>query len=384
MNAGKIELSTYECLDNSTIQEWNELASDNLFQHSKFLEVLRRAKVEDSKMHFVMVKCNDEAIASTVLTEYRLDLGLFMGSQSFISRVRKRWPSFLYIDVLFCGTPVSSGQSNFQVRVPIIDVLPEVLSYMQAFAHGHGIKHLIVKELNDAQRREWSSILKEKGYFHGYSLPETTIRVNWSAYADYLNSLKSSYRRQILKSLNLSAKRINDLPKIIENQVNILSSAEVNLDDFFEKYLSVMDRALVKMETLNKDFFKNLFRDFSDDLVVFTYVRPSGERSYFLCVKFRSTLYFLWTARTDSDSDNDYFILLQAIVKFGIENNFETIHMGQTSYYPKMRIGAFLEDRHVFHKCASPILHNLLKACRYLIYPKEKTHQIEPFKSAEE
>lgn len=380
MHMDKSNIQVKSSLGKSDQGEWDLLAQSNFFQQSKFLNAVQKSNIADSKMHFVSMHSGNKLSGSFIWTEFKLDLAIFLGENGAITWIRNYWKSFLYIDVLFCGTPVSAGQSNFEIRNNLEEAFSEFLTHTLQWARKNRIRHIIFKELNPHQNQTWSKALLSYRFFHGYSLPETTLKINWPSYQAYILSLKSRYRRQVLKSLGSTIDNIANLRSIIFEQVRILHSTEVELDDVYKKYLSVMDRAEVKLETLPREFFAYLFQDFDKDVLIFSNSKISPDASYFIVIPFKDTLYFLWTARNANKSDKDYFILLQAIIAYAIENSFKYIHLGQTAYYPKMRIGAKIEPRHIYHHCTLKPLHWILNKLRYTIYPHHPITNIDPFK----
>ena len=107
---------------------------------------------------------------------------------------------------------------------------------------------------------------EKEGFFLANSIPYMHLDVQWPGFNEYLFSLRHHYRRRIL----LSLKKINYAEPVIvsfseydnesETPAWVLAEPDEKFsDEFYKMYLGVMERTATKLETLNRDFFKNLF-----------------------------------------------------------------------------------------------------------------------------
>ena len=65
-----------------------------------------------------------------------------------------------------------------------------------------------------------------------------------------------------------------------------------------------------------------------------------------------------------------YFNMLYRIIKLGIELNKKTIELGQTCYYPKLKLGSRLKSLFMYIKFRNPILHKLFSPFMNGMFPK--------------
>ena len=360
-------------------------APHNPFHELDFLKVVEVSKIENAVFDYLIFYKKNKPIATAVLSCFSIDLSLFVGEQIWVKKAKKIRPSFFDVNILFCGTPISIGHTNFHCIDDLEKCLFLLNQKMEEIAKERKVKILIIKEVSEIVKNNYEPILKTKGWFAGHSLPDTKLNIPWENYTDYLASMKSQYRRQVLStlaSMNQGVKPTSQKSEmVLEESIKILPSKEVSVKDIFEKYLAVMDRATVKLETLNLSFFANLQKQYNGQLKYFVSKVGTEDSCYAICFEKGKHLHFLWTAKEkNKDHINSYVNQLQAMILYAINNGIKKIHTGQTSYYPKMRIGGMSEERFIFFKSLHPIYHPILKSLRHIIFPPLPLEQLQPFK----
>jgi hypothetical protein len=118
-----------------------------------------------------------------------------------------------------------------------------------------------------------------------------------------------------------------------------------------------------------------------DELKLLAFIYDGEIVCVFAFTLQHGTLNFLWTGKKhDKDAFDSYHNLLNALVHIAIENKCQKIVLGQTSYYPKQRIGANTEDRFIYVKSRKPLVHALLKKLNPWIFPYMKVPALNVFK----
>ena len=69
------------------------------------------------------------------------------------------------------------------------------------------------------------------------------------------------------------------------------------------------------------------------------------------------------------------------MISYAIQHKVKLLHLGQTAYYAKMRIGGVHHPRFVYFKCLNRFQHLILKSLRLLIFPELKLEQLNVFQS---
>lgn len=175
----------------------------------------------------------------------------------------------------------------------------------------------------------------------------------FSDFQQYINDLRAPYRRKICKALE----RGKDLEFI---QVPPRQFTQ----EHYALYLSIMERTENPLETLPLNFFRecdaDIFevRDRRTNLLGFVQMKRAGATLYFMFCGFRKVLVKTKSQSEDSRQNKKegqlelnhidlYYNMLLFIIRYGIENGFERIEMGQTSEETKLKLGCVEVDRYL-------------------------------------
>ncbi len=86
----------------------------NLFMDPRFIATAQRSLRAARFWHVVFSTEAGVGVASASLCLYRVDLALLAGKamHKFLASLRRIYPKFLYVDVMFCGLPISVGGNS--------------------------------------------------------------------------------------------------------------------------------------------------------------------------------------------------------------------------------------------------------------------------------
>jgi hypothetical protein len=179
-------------------------------------------------------------------------------------------------------------------------------------------------------------------------LPSIRIQREFKDYKDYCDSLRSSYRRRLKKTL--------DNFKDVDESV---SECRSFTKEHYKLYLNVFKRSRTKLEKLKMDYFTNLPPEFK----LTTYKHSNKIITWHINLKDSKRMYFLiggidYQINQDKDA---YFNNLIGVVKESIEENCKEIEFGQTAEIPKMRVGGNLIDKYMFMYHKNPVIKGFFK-----------------------
>jgi hypothetical protein len=143
-----------------------------------------------------------------------------------------------------------------------------------------------------------------------------------------------------------------------------------------------MKRASSKLETLNLDFFINYFKSHIHKLIFIVLKDEDTLYGSAVLIPHHDELTFMLIGKnSEKDTHDTYFNLITAIVKYGIENKFARINMGQTSYYPKLRAGATSMNEYIYFRSNKVFMHTILKTLNKVLFPETKLKLLKVFKT---
>ena len=182
----------------------------------------------------------------------------------------------------------------------------------------------------------------------GRTLSTFVFENKFTSFNEYLNSLRSSYRRRINRALNKRDKL--EIVKIDRNKFN---------EKHYKLYLSIMDRTENPLETLSIDFFQKYdaeIYEFNDayflETVAFIQLKTIENKLCFLFGGFH---------KENNDIYDIYFNMLLKIVEIGIEKNIDTIEFGQTAEESKLKIGCREVPKYLYAHHSNPILNFIIQ-----------------------
>lgn len=379
-----LEVQSFNSIKEIDKKLWNSInKNQDIFHSYEFLCSVEESKIEDSKFWYLIAYFKGKPIGSAALSSFCVLLDLFTNKniQKVINLIRKKFPKLLKIRVLFCGLPISIGKNSITISNGFFlnNFIYEVVMQMEKIASQHEINFLCFKEYKEDEVK-WFDKLTEFGFIKLDSLPYVKMQVHWSTFDEYLSSMRHNYRRQIKNSLfNPTEKH----PIICEYQFSTDISAhseilmlfrpsEFDHQKFFNLYLQVMDRAKNKLEILNEDFFKNVFKQLDKKSMILTVIKDNSiyGAAYLVLDSNKITFLLAGLDYNYRDYHNVLINLIYGIIQIAIDKKCKSIELGQTSYELKQRVGGKCTDEYFFLKSSSLVMNTIIRIFKPLLFPK--------------
>jgi predicted N-acyltransferase len=364
---------------------WDSVnASHGFFRTHRFFSALESSAVEDAEYWYLALFEQGKPVATAVLSAFRVSLDLLLpsGARRVCEVARKVYPSFLRPRMLFCGVPVSIGKHTISCckGTDPERIICEISNRMEQIAQDHRIRYLCFKEFVET---EFPAItkLRERGYIHGHSIPTMRLPIRWKSFSAYVQSMRHHYRRKVRLSLHKlgitddssplspTAPPDNRFPRLVLRDFDHDSAGSL-----YELYREVMKRAETRLELLNRKFFERAAEYLPDNMVLLCLEDEKGIRGAALLGRNEPWLHFLFVGfdYVFRDRYQTYFNLLNGIIAFAIEQGFEVIDLGQTTYEIKNRLGAHAEPVHFYLRSRSAPTHTILSRLSRFLFPPTK------------
>ncbi len=181
----------------------------------------------------------------------------------------------------------------------------------------------------------------------GKTLSNFVFDNRFSSLDDYLNNLRSPYRRRINKALSYR-------DKLIIKKINNEKFSEEN----YKLYLSIMDRTDNPLETLPIEFFKEYdaelyeFSNTNNDVIGFIQLKTINDTLYFLFGGFK---------KEDIGKYDIYYNMLLKIIEVGIKKQVKTIEFGQTAEESKLKIGCREQYKYLYVHHSNCVLNFIIQ-----------------------
>ena len=368
---------TYK-LYNSTqaidLNDWQQVfdqSKSNLFMDVRFLLTMEKSMSDHSKFwHIIFYDENGNAHGCASLSSFKTDLSIIANqtTKKFVTFVRKKFPSFLWINVLFCGLPISLGQNHLLFtpeanQTEIIKLLDRILHQI---ATDEKARLIVYKEF-DSDESQQLDLLSHFGYLRAQSLPMNHFKPNFLEFNDYYIALKSKYRKQIRKSKD---KFENTGMHICQLQTSE-KILQIYTPEVHQLYETVVNKSKTKLETLPLMFFHELAINFPNQ-VYLTLAYQHEKIVGFMCsLRNESCFYCLFCGLDFSlNPESDlYFNLAYGAIELALNFPLSNIEVGQSADAFKARIGCYQNPLYLYVKGMGFMEELLLKTLFKFIFP---------------
>lgn len=374
-----MESKIYQNIDDIDSNLWDSLIPLNeIVKTHRFLRAVEHSNLKGCRYWYILFFERGNAVANAAL--FSMDFYLDVIAPSFVkaicSNVRKVAPSFLRVKLMGCGTPVATCANGIGVseRVHLEKVISSLTQTIFQIAKQEKAHCILYKEYTEQENKAFD-ILQSDGFIKLPSLPTSFVDISWSSFDEYLKSLKKKYR--------LLAK--NELAKLNTSRISITTceNFECYADELWTLYMNVYKKAEVKFEQLTPDFFRNIALNLKGESRVILIKLDGKIVGFELIVEDEVTLrpLYLGIDYVANKNYSIYFNSIYQIIKHGIERKKKVIELGQTSYYPKLKVGARVEPLYLSLKFKSPVAQYLLKYPLRAIFPERNYMPKNVFKN---
>lgn len=197
-------------------------------------------------------------------------------------------------------------------------------------------------------------------YMTGETLPTCMFKVEYKNINEYLNSLRSSYRRRIVNAI----RKTHDISVVNDNSI-----------DIYNLYLNTYNKSDYKLEKLERGFFENI------DASKLVFIKDNNPVGFVLLKKNKNKLIFMLCGMDYSiDTTDLYYYMLYKIIEYAILNKCDYIDFGQTSEETKLKLGCFLEKRYFYVHHSNMVLNKIASLMKGLLEYKYSFPEFNVFK----
>lgn len=279
---------------NDVPSTWDDIVGDNIYMKKAFLKFMEEID-QCSQTYYVITKDNKIDTIFMTYTRPSYNLGMFTKHNIVLKM------TLIYV-------PLSVTRPGIIYN----ECLNEALDVIKKIK---GPKMLL--NLNDMIIPKFAK---------GITCPKCILQIKWDSFEGYLNSLRSNYRYRYLKAM----KKAKDL------SITYLNDNHEFNNEMYECYLEVYNKSRIKVEKLPIAFFKGpFFKIFvlkKDDIILgFGQMLDNYPELIFEFVGINYQYNNLY---------DTYQRILLEILKYGIDNHYQTIDFGQTADEAKLKLGS--------------------------------------------
>jgi len=374
-----MKVKIYDSITEIGKKEWDSIVGKNhLICTYKYLEAIEKSQINDCRYYYPVIYDRDEIIAHACIYFISTKLDTFARgiTKKIINLIRRKWKGFLILNSLECGTPVALGSTiSFKNGVDKVAVIEQICQEIEDLAKKFRIKVVLFRDFYDEELSLYDHLIK-LGYKRVHNLPNTTIEIRWNNFDEYLNSMRSNYKKKIKKRME-KCYRGNITVEIFKNFSNYA-------DELEKLWMNVYGHAKeYKRERLSAIFFRNIDKCLGDCSAVILAKKDNIPIGFTLLLFDDETLIPMYSG-LDYNCNKEYYIyfnLLYKIVEVGIKEGMKDIDMGITTLIPKKDIGANVAPLYVYMKHFNPLLNGVIPKVFDLMTPQDNIKSRNVFKN---
>lgn len=372
--SGGLRLTIWRSVDDIDVDAWNAVRGDgDIFMDIRFLRAVEASMAPQTGFWYLLfTDAQNRPAAISCLSSYVIDGTLLIPegplkwSVKVLGRVMRQ---AVYYRVLFCGIPLSAGQSHLRI-CPSADtpaVIALLTATMDSIARSERAAVIVMKEFRDDERPAVDQV-EAYGFRRADSPPMNMFPPQWDSFDEFLNSLTSKQRWNFRHSIK----------KIDRNNIRVVrpdSASEVErlmTPEVHQLYEQVFNRSDTKVEYMPVEFFRRLAVELPEnsryvflmdgETVLGFGVSICDDKSY------RPLLAGIDYSR-NAEADL-YFNVIYETLSDALDHHVQEIHMGANAdSFKQSRLGCVPDRRSVYVKGVRTVISWILRHFFDLLFP---------------
>lgn len=336
---------------------WSQHAKGN-----RFNEVVEQGLGDQfEQRYFVLVNTRREqvSIQTFFLIKQDLTAGLPETVRNAVTRLRRRWRSLFFMQMLMVGSPAE--ESLLDCEEPwAIEALRTAL---EKYARQARIGLVLLKDF-PAEYRDLLTVFTAQNYQRIPGLPGVKLDLDFSSFEEYMaKKLSKVYR----KNLRRKFKILESAPPVTFEVHNGCTPEQV--DEIFPLYWEVYQRAKLSFEVLNRDYLIRLGQNMPDTVRLFLWRQEGRLIAFTIGIVQDGVIDDLYVGFDYEVASklHLYFLTWRDLIEWSVQNGVKTYRSGPHNFDPKLHLRMSLVPRDLYARHLSPILNRpLLLAMKWL------------------
>ena len=315
--------------------EWDSVVGDNIYLTRKFLAFMETADREKKTYYGVYDSSGKLDTVFETIERRGYNLGMF-------TRLNFK------IKITMVYVPLSVTRPGIEYG----ECLEEAAEFIRGLKGYKIFLNLPDMELN--------------GYAKGLTCPKCVLKIRWSSFDEYMDSLRSNYRYRFRKALTKAAPL----------NLRYLTSGDEFTDEMYKLYEQVYDKSRIRVEKLTPEFFRGEF------FRIFVLEDGEGVRGFVQLLANGDELVFEFVGLDYSVQSkyDTYLAMLLEIIRYAIEHGFKTVDFGQTADDTKLKLGSEYIYLYAYLNHKNRLLNAVCKKLAHRLEYRPVTEKFDVFK----
>lgn len=353
---------------------WDAIIGANAMVRSHAYLAAIEASSIDGCRYFYPVITNESgqivahACVYTIVTDFAQLLPSGVGW--LVRAARYLHKHFLQIRITECASPLTASHSISILRgTDRKTLIGQIGEAVDSIARSQRSRLIVIRDFLTDERVDFD-ILLNSGYNLVSNMPLARIRVRWDSYDEYLSCMRSRYRKDVKRRLKRA--------KQSGQEVLILNSFGAQAELWAEQARTVYENTKsFKREILSRDYYENMDARLGDKCQLVAAKRNQKIVAHGMVLHDDSNTNTTFFGRDRGPASQEWFHLVNEVIKIGIERKSTYINLGLGSYEAKSVIGADIEPLYVYSKSTLEPVNWLMRLIpRTMDYPIKEPKRV--------
>ena len=353
---------------------WNQHAKGN-----RFNEVVEQGLSDQfEQRYFVLVNSRRDQVSIQTFFVIKQDLtaGLPKAMRNAVTRLRRRWRSFFFMQMLMVGSPAEESLLDREEAWAVEALRMAVERYARQARIG-----LVLLKDFPAEYRELLKAFTSQNYQRIPGLPGVKLELDFCCFEEFMAKRLSKVYR---KNLRRKFKVLESLPPVTLEVHSGCTPEQV--DEIFPLYLEVYQRAKLSFEVLNREYLIRLGQSMPDRIRLFLWRQEGRLIAFNIGIVHDGVIDDLYVGFDYEAASklNLYFLTWRDVVEWSVQNEIRTYRSGPHNYDPKLHLRLSLVPRDLYARHLSPILNPALQLAMKWLGPTRYEPILKQFPNAHE
>jgi predicted N-acyltransferase len=295
-----------------------------------------------------------------------------------VELVRRRFPRFLTMRVLFVGN--AAGEGHLSAATPEDEEWVANALYQVLEIYGRDSKaSLVVFKDFPVTYRDVLWKFAANDYTRVPSMPMTELKLDYTDFDHYVTTLGASTR----KDLRRKFRRIAAAAPI---SVELVTDLTPYVDEVYPLYLEVHERSPLKFETLTKKYLSVLGRRMPDRARFFIWRQNGKAIAFSVALVHDGAIYddYLGLDYRVALDLHLYFHTLRDILSWSLTQGLKRYRSSPLNYQPKLHLGCDLFPLDLYVRQTNPVLNKIFRPVLKFLEPTRHDPVLKRFRNAHE
>jgi predicted N-acyltransferase len=361
------------------VEAWTRAFTGKTKDH-RFYEIV--AETLDTKFeHHYLALADDAGKVRAIQPVFFVQQNLVEGIpalRSAVELVRRRFPRFLTMRVLFVGN--AAGEGHLSSCAPgdeewVANALYQVL---EIYGRKSRASLVVFKDF-PASYRDVLWKFAANDYTRVPSMPMTGLALDYTDFEHYVRTLGASTR----KDLRRKFRRIAAADPI---DVEVVTDLTPHVDEVYPLYLQVHERSPLKFEQLTKEYLSELGRRLPDRARFFIWRQHGKAIAFSVALVHDGTIYddYLGLDYRVALDLHLYFHTLRDILTWSLTQGLKRYRSSPLNYHPKFHLGCDLFPLDLYVRHTNPLLNLIFRPVLKFLEPTRHDPILKRFRNSHE